>query len=65
MLTIFIVGMNSLILLSIIVTSVLSVTLLLFTSGKSFEGTKGITDEYVTESGLKKTARKDRTDYLV
>ena len=57
--------MNSLILLSIIVTSVLSVTLLLFTSGKCLEGTKGITDEYVTESGLKKTARKDRTDYLV
>ena len=28
-------------------------------------GSKGITDEYVTESGLKKTARKDRTDYLV
>ncbi len=65
MLTIFIVGMNSLILLSIIITSVLSVTLLLFTSGKGLEGTKGITDEYVTESGLKKTARKDRTDYLV
>ena len=57
--------MNSLILLSIIVTSVLSVTLLLFTSGKGLERTKGITDEYVTESGLKKTARKDRTDYLV
>ena len=58
MLTIFIVGMNSLILLSIILTSVLSVTLLIFTSGKGLEGTKGITDEYVTESGLKKTAKR-------
>ena len=28
-------------------------------------GSKGITDEYVTESGLKKTARKDRSDYIV
>jgi len=59
------VGMNSLIILSIIVTSVTSLTFLLFASGKGLEGTKGITDEYVTESGLKKTARKDRTDYLV
>ena len=65
MLTIFIVGMNSLVLLSVVVTSVCSVTFLLFASGKGLEGTKGITDEYITESGLKKTARKDRTDYLV
>tara|TARA_Y100001968_G_scaffold168538_1_gene154343 strand:+ start:166 stop:339 length:174 start_codon:yes stop_codon:yes gene_type:complete len=57
--------MNSLILLSVVVTSVCSVTFLLFASGKGLEGTKGITDEYITESGLKKTARKDRTDYLV
>ncbi len=65
MLTIIIVGMNSLIILSIIVTSVTSLTFLLFASGKGLEGTKGITDEYVTESGLKKTARKDRSDYIV
>tara|TARA_B100000214_G_C23883234_1_gene588268 strand:+ start:295 stop:468 length:174 start_codon:yes stop_codon:yes gene_type:complete len=57
--------MNSLIIFSIVVTSVTSLTFLLFASGKGLEGTKGITDEYVTESGLKKTARKDRTDYLV
>ncbi len=65
MLTIISVEMNSLIILSIIVTSITSLTFLLFASGKGLEGTKGITDEYVTESGLKKTARKDRSDYLV
>ena len=28
-------------------------------------GSKGITDEYVTESGVKRTAKKDREEYIV
>ena len=31
--------------------------------GKS--GSKGITEEYVTESGIKRTAKKDREEYIV
>ena len=31
--------------------------------GKS--GSKGITDEYITESGIKRTAKKDREEYIV
>jgi hypothetical protein len=28
-------------------------------------GSKGITDEYITESGIKRTAKKDREEYIV
>jgi hypothetical protein len=28
-------------------------------------GSKGITDEYVTETGIKRTAKKDREEYIV
>jgi hypothetical protein len=28
-------------------------------------GSKGITDEYVTKSGVKRTAKKDREEYIV
>ena len=28
-------------------------------------GSKGITDEYVTKSGVKRTAKKDRQEYIV
>jgi len=28
-------------------------------------GSKGITDEYVSESGIKRTAKKDREEYIV
>ena len=32
---------------------------------KNFEGTKGITSEYQTADGKKRTAKKDREDYIV
>ncbi len=28
-------------------------------------GSKGITDEYVTKSGIKRTAKREREDYIV
>ena len=28
-------------------------------------GTKGITDEYTSKSGVKRTAKKEREDYIV
>jgi hypothetical protein len=28
-------------------------------------GSKGITDEYTSESGVKRTAKKERKDYIV
>ena len=28
-------------------------------------GTKGITDEYTSKSGVKRTAKKERKDYIV
>ena len=32
---------------------------------KNFEGTKGITAEYQTKDGTKRTAKKDRQDFIV
>ena len=32
---------------------------------KNFEGTKGITPEYQTKDGIKRTAKKDRQDFIV
>ena len=32
---------------------------------KNFEGTKGITSEYQTADGKKRTAKKEREDYIV
>ena len=32
---------------------------------KNFEGTKGITSEYHTKDGIKRTAKKDREDFIV
>ena len=32
---------------------------------KNFEGTKGITSEYQTKDGIKRTAKKDREDFIV
>jgi hypothetical protein len=29
------------------------------------EGSKGITDEYTTKSGVKRTAKKDRQEHIV
>ena len=43
-----------------IVMSVLYMFLL-----KNVEGTKGITSEYQTKDGIKRTAKKDREDFIV
>ena len=32
---------------------------------KNVEGTKGITSEYQTRDGIKRTAKKDREDFIV
>ena len=32
---------------------------------KNFEGTKGITTEYESKDGIKRTAKKDREDFIV
>ena len=32
---------------------------------KNNEGTKGITSEYHTKDGIKRTAKKDREDFIV
>ena len=32
---------------------------------KIIEGTKGITSEYQTKDGIKRTAKKDREDFIV
>lgn len=32
---------------------------------KNAEGTKGITSEYQTKDGVKRTAKKDREDFIV
>lgn len=32
---------------------------------KNAEGTKGITSEYQTKDGIKRTAKKDREDFIV
>mgnify|MGYP001174455916 FL=1 len=32
---------------------------------KNTEGTKGITSEYQTKDGIKRTAKKDREDFIV
>ncbi len=32
---------------------------------KDIEGTKGITSEYQTRDGIKRTAKKDREDFIV
>ena len=32
---------------------------------KNFEGTKGITSEYKTKDGIKRTAKKNREDFIV
>ena len=32
---------------------------------KNVEGTKGITSEYQTKDGVKRTAKKDRDDFIV
>ena len=32
---------------------------------KNFEGTKGITSEYESKDGIKRTAKKDRENFIV
>jgi len=38
---------------------------MIYVCNEGRSGSKGITDEYVTESGIKRTAKKDREEYIV
>ena len=49
----------------ILVVSFLCIYTFMRLSSTSFTGTKGITKEYVSQSGIKRTARKDREDFIV
>ena len=42
-----------------------SIVTLMNISKKGLEGAKGITEEYTTKSGIKRTAKKDREDHIV
>ena len=49
----------------ILAVSILSIYAFMRLSAKNYTGTKGITKEYVSQSGIKRTARKDREDFIV
>jgi len=38
---------------------------MMYVCNEGRSGSKGITDEYVTDSGIKRTAKKDREKYIV
>jgi len=48
-----------------LVVSFLCIYTFMRLSSTSYTGTKGITKEYVSQSGIKRTARKDREDFIV
>ena len=45
--------------------SVIAIGTLLNNSNKGRSGAKGITEEYTTKNGVKRTAKKDREDHIV
>ena len=51
--------------LSIGAASGIAIVTLLNNSRKGREGAKGITKEYTSKSGVKRTAKKDRSDHIV
>ena len=57
--------MDGLILFLVGLVSGVSIVTLLNISEKGREGSKGITQEYTTSSGIKHTAKKDREDHIV
>ena len=56
---------NSLILYSIGLISGIAIVTLLNNSNKGRAGAKGITQEYTSKDGVKRTAKKDREDHIV
>ena len=56
---------NTFILLALIISSAISIVVLLNISKKGKEGSKGITDEYTSKAGIKRTAKRDRSDHIV
>ncbi|MDC3365596.1 hypothetical protein OAW56_00665 [Gammaproteobacteria bacterium] len=57
--------MEAIILILIGAVSGASIVTLMNISKKGREGAKGITEEYTTKSGIKRTAKKDREDHIV
>ena len=43
----------------------IAIAVLLNISKKGKEGSKGITGEYTSEAGIKRTAKRDRSDHIV
>jgi len=56
---------EEIIFISIGAASGIAIVTLLNNSKKGREGTKGITEEYTSKSGVKRTAKKDRSDHIV
>ena len=57
--------MDALILLLIGAIAGASIVTLLNISRKGREGSKGITKEYISKEGIKRTAKKDREDFII
>ena len=57
--------MDGLILFLVGLVSGVSIVTLLNISEKGREGSKGITQEHTTSSGIKHTAKKDREEHIV
>ena len=56
---------DTFILVALIISSAVAIVVLLNISKKGKEGSKGITGEYTSEAGIKRTAKKDRSDHIV
>ena len=54
--------MDGVILAAGMIASLIAIVSLLLNEGG---GTKGITDEYTSKSGVKRTAKKDRQEHIV
>lgn len=57
--------LEAIIFISIGAASGIAIVTLLNNSRKGREGTKGITEEYTSKSGVKRTAKKDRSNHIV
>jgi len=56
---------STFILTALIISSLIAIVVLLNISKKGKEGSKGITNEYTSKAGIKRTAQKDRSDHIV
>ncbi|MDB2535087.1 hypothetical protein N9X70_03445 [Gammaproteobacteria bacterium] len=57
--------MDAILLVLIGAISGAAIVTLLNISRKGREGSKGITEEYTSKKGVKRTAKKDREDFIV